>query len=168
MELEEVLNISLRNADDEEKEKIFNFLVSSKVEDFPKKYLRKICEQSIEILKFKGRQRSSDLDSDRSESELLSNFKNRIQSLEEDRKVLKAKIKEIAEENSRLQKNGISLESDKDSTDPLSELDRYEDLLKNISTKNKHIKKLLKDIEVGFFFEVKILHLWKTYGIFLV
>lgn len=150
MELEEVLNISLRNADDEEKEEVFNFLVSSKVEDFPKKYLRKICEQSIEILKFKGRQRSSDLDSDRSESELLSNFKKRIQSLEDDRRVLKGKIKELTEENSRLQRNGVvGLECDKDSTDPLSELDRYEDLLKNISTKNKHIKKLLKDIEVS-------------------
>lgn len=149
MELEEVLNTSLRNADDDEKEKIYNFLVSSKAEDFPKKYLRKICEQSIEILKFKGRQRSSDLDSDRSENELLGNLKKRIQSLEDDRRVLKGKIKELSEENKRLQKNGIGLESDKDSTDPLSELDRYEDLLKNISTKNKHIKKLLKDIEVS-------------------
>lgn len=149
MELEEVLSISLRNAENEEKEKIYNFLVSSKAEDFPKKYLRKICEHSIEILKFKGRQRTSDLDSDQSENEQLSNLKKRIHLLDNDRKTLKGKIKELSEENSRLQKNTIGLESD--STDPLSELDRYEDLLKNISTKNKHIKKLLKDIEVSHF-----------------
>lgn len=39
--------------------------------------------------------------------------------------------------------------SDKDdSSDLLSDLDRKEELLKNINAKNKHIKRLLRDIEV--------------------
>lgn len=39
--------------------------------------------------------------------------------------------------------------SDKDSSDPLSELDKQEQLLQNIDSKNKHIKRLLKEIEVS-------------------
>ena len=39
--------------------------------------------------------------------------------------------------------------SDKDSSDPLSELDKQETLLRNINTKNKHIKRLLREIEVS-------------------
>lgn len=38
--------------------------------------------------------------------------------------------------------------SDKDSSDPLSELDKQEHLLHNIETKNKHIKRLLREIDV--------------------
>lgn len=41
--------------------------------------------------------------------------------------------------------------SDKDSSDPLSELDKQETLLRNINTKNKHIKRLLREIEVSLF-----------------
>jgi len=40
--------------------------------------------------------------------------------------------------------------SDKDSSDPLSELDKQEQLLQNIDSKNKHIKRLLKEIEVRY------------------
>jgi hypothetical protein len=41
--------------------------------------------------------------------------------------------------------------SDEDSPDQMSEIDRQQDLLSNISMKNKHIKRLLKDIEVNMF-----------------
>lgn len=37
--------------------------------------------------------------------------------------------------------------NDVESSDPLSELDKQESLLKDINTKNKHIKSLLKDLE---------------------
>lgn len=51
----------------------------------------------------------------------------------------------------RLQEAAASAEgSDKDSSDPLSELDKQETLLRNINTKNKHIKRLLREIEVSF------------------
>jgi len=47
--------------------------------------------------------------------------------------------------------------SDKDSSDPLSELDKQEQLLQNIDSKNKHIKRLLKEIEVRYTYTEKIL-----------
>lgn len=54
----------------------------------------------------------------------------------------------------RLQEAAASAEgSDKDSSDPLSELDKQETLLRNINTKNKHIKRLLREIEVSFSFK---------------
>lgn len=43
--------------------------------------------------------------------------------------------------------NNVIAEDD-DSPDVLSEVDRQEELLKNISVKNKHIKKLLRDVEL--------------------
>lgn len=56
---------------------------------------------------------------------------------------------EILSFQKRLQDAAQSGEvSDKDSSDPLSELDKQEELLKNINAKNKHIKRLLREIEV--------------------
>lgn len=46
----------------------------------------------------------------------------------------------------RLQESNTSDKDD--SSDLLSDLDRKEELLKNINAKNKHIKRLLRDIEV--------------------
>ena len=155
MELESVLSQDFWELTNEEKEKIFNYLVSSKAEDFPKKYLRKVCDLAIELLKYKGRPSTSGSESESiaNDRDELKSLKKRIRNLEEDRHLLKRKVKELNEENRQLQNNvssGIGLESDKESTDPLSELDKYEDLLKNISVKNKHIKKLVRDIEVMY------------------
>lgn len=57
---------------------------------------------------------------------------------------------EIRQLELRLQEAAQQAEiSDKDSSDPLSELDKQEQLLQNIDSKNKHIKRLLKEIEVS-------------------
>jgi centrosomal protein CEP290 len=39
--------------------------------------------------------------------------------------------------------------SDEDSPDQLSEIDRQQELMAKISAKNKHIRRLLRDIEVN-------------------
>lgn len=80
------------------------------------------------------------------------------------------------EEISTLQKRLHEItagESDKDSSDPLSELDRQEELLKNISTKNKHIKKLIRDIEVHillltFFLSLSLFYILFQIFLFLI
>ncbi|TMW39317.1 hypothetical protein DOY81_015603, partial [Sarcophaga bullata] len=74
-----------------------------------------------------------------------------IASLEDDKVAYKNKTKELTEEIISLQKSlreaANADVSDKDSSDPLSELDKQETLLRNINTKNKHIKRLLREIE---------------------
>lgn len=59
----------------------------------------------------------------------------------------KTRIKELSDEMTMLQ--GRELQgSDEDSADQLSDIDRQQELMSNISMKNKHIKRLLRDIEV--------------------
>lgn len=73
--------------------------------------------------------------------------KKAIAKFETERVQYKARIKELAEEMAMTQ--GRDLQgSDEDSPDQLSEIDRQQELMSNISMKNKHIKRLLRDIEV--------------------
>lgn len=76
--------------------------------------------------------------------------KKQISKYETERNQYKARIKELSEEVSMLQSStrGDAQGSDEDSPDQMSEIDRQQELLSNISMKNKHIKRLLKDIEV--------------------
>lgn len=73
--------------------------------------------------------------------------KKQIAKLETERVQYKTRIKELTDEMSMMQ--GRELQgSDEDSPDQLSEIDRQQELMSNISMKNKHIKRLLRDIEV--------------------
>lgn len=77
-------------------------------------------------------------------------LKDLLTQLESEKTKLKMRVKDLNEENALLQKkyDASTFGSDReDSPDVLSELDKHEDLLNNISQKNKHIKRLLRDIE---------------------
>ncbi|XP_017840462.2 centrosomal protein cep290 [Drosophila busckii] len=115
------------------------------LEELPKKSLRKTLELTLAVLQYNGEQAQRLQD----ESEKL---KRMIQKLEDDRDGVKLKNKELSEElkQQQLQLRLATQEaegSDKDSSDPLSELDKQEQLLHNIDAKNKHIKRLLREIE---------------------
>lgn len=79
-------------------------------------------------------------------------LKDLVDKLESDKLKLKARVKELNEENQLLQKKYLEASTfgseREDSPDVLSELDKQEELLNNISQKNKHIKRLLRDIEM--------------------
>lgn len=79
-------------------------------------------------------------------------LKETVTKLESDKSKLKLRIKELGEENvlllRRPQDNSTIGGSDReDSPNLLSEIDKQEELLMNISNKNKHIKRLLLEIE---------------------
>lgn len=81
-----------------------------------------------------------------------SGLKDIIAKLESDKSKLKLRIKELSEENvllhRRQQDNSTTVGSEReDSPNLLSEIDKQEELLLNISKKNKHIKRLLREIE---------------------
>lgn len=82
------------------------------------------------------------------ENNILKEF---ISKLESDKSKLKSRIKELSEENvllhRRHQDNSTIVSDREDSPNLLSELDKQEELLNSISKKNKHIKRLLRDIE---------------------
>lgn len=92
-----------------------------------------------------------------SDSELLlaenAGLKEIIVKLEADKSKLKLRIQELCEENVLAQRRNqdtstIGAGSDRDdSPNLLSEIDKQEELLLNISKKNKHIKRLLREIE---------------------
>lgn len=89
---------------------------------------------------------SSDIDL-KATLEQLEKQKKAISKFEMERVQYKARIKELTEEMTMTQ--GRDLQgSDEDSPDQLSEIDRQQELMANISMKNKHIKRLLRDIEV--------------------
>lgn len=74
--------------------------------------------------------------------------KKLIAKFETERGQYKTRIKELTDEMSMMQGREFQ-GSDEDSPDQLSEIDRQQDLMANISMKNKHIKRLLRDIEVN-------------------
>lgn len=65
--------------------------------------------------------------------------------------IKKNSFQQLNEENASLQRRSNDISNfgseREDSPDALSEVDKQEELLNNISTKNKHIKRLLRDIE---------------------
>ncbi|XP_055606645.1 centrosomal protein cep290 [Uranotaenia lowii] len=83
--------------------------------------------------------------------EQLREQKRNVERLESERHANRIKIKELSEEISALQKklaetSHFGSEAE-DSPDALSEIDRQQELYNNISMKNKHIKRLLRDID---------------------
>lgn len=81
----------------------------------------------------------------------IEKHKKHIIKLETEKNSFKIKIKELSEEIAILQKKIQSSShfgsEAEDSPDALSEIDRQQELMNNIGMKNKHIKRLLRDIE---------------------
>lgn len=90
---------------------------------------------------------SSDIDL-KSTLEQMDKQKKQIAKFEVERVQYKTRIKELTDEMAMM--HGRELQgSDEDSPDQLSEIDKQQELMANISMKNKHIKRLLRDIEVS-------------------
>ena len=79
--------------------------------------------------------------------EQIEEQKKLINKHEAERVQFKARIKELSDEITIIRGREIH-GSDEDSPSQLSEIDRQQELMANISAKNKHIKRLLRDIEV--------------------
>jgi predicted nucleic acid-binding Zn-ribbon protein len=90
---------------------------------------------------------SSDIDF-KSTLEQMEKQKKMLNKYETERVQFKGRIKELSDEMALL--HGRELQgSGEDSPDQLSEIDKQQDLLAKISSKNKHIRRLLRDVEVG-------------------
>nr|XP_016994181.2 centrosomal protein cep290 [Drosophila takahashii] len=162
--------VSLRKFRDfsaRQKQELYETLLelAESIDELPKKSLRKTLELTLAVLEYKGEQvqrlqdvgtagtgTTGGLSSDRRLQDENEKLKRMLQKLEDERDGLKSKSKELGEEirqlELRLREAAQQAEtSDKDSSDPLSELDKQEQLLQNIDSKNKHIKRLLKEIE---------------------
>lgn len=96
---------------------------------------------------------SSDIDL-KSTLEQMEKQKKQIAKFEMERVQYKARIKELTDEMAMMHGRELQ-ESGEDSPDQLSEIDKQQELMANISMKNKHIKRLLRDIEVSLVRNVK-------------
>lgn len=147
------------------------------LEELPKRSLRKTLELTLAVLEYKGQLvQKSELGGERRLQDENEKLKRMVQKLEDERDGLRLKTKEVSPEksylnptlacslhkqlNEEIKQQQLQLQeaaqqadaSEKDSSDPLSELDKQEQLLHNINTKNKHIKRLLREIEVSIGF----------------
>ncbi|KAH8259719.1 hypothetical protein KR026_009458 [Drosophila bipectinata] len=165
MEIPETVSVrKFRDFSSRQKQELYETLLelAETIEELPKRSLRKTLELTLAVLEYKGEQvqrlqeqsggASSGAFSERRLQDENDKLKRMLQKLEDERDGLKTKTKELGEEirklEERLREAAQHAEaSDKDSSDPLSELDKQEQLLQNIDSKNKHIKRLLKEIE---------------------
>ncbi|XP_030372210.1 centrosomal protein cep290 [Scaptodrosophila lebanonensis] len=167
MEMPETVSVrKFREFGARQKQELYETLLelAESIDELPKKSLRKTLELTLAVLAYKGAQvdelqnklplggASERRGSERRLYDENEKLKRMLQKLEEERDGYKEKIKELADEILQLQKRLQEAEqqaeaSDKDSSDPLSELEKHEKLLQNIDTKNKHIKRLLREIE---------------------
>ncbi|XP_039964041.1 centrosomal protein cep290 [Bactrocera tryoni] len=169
MEISELVSArKFREFNTKQKEELYETLLQLivSIEEIPKKSLRRTLEVTLAVLQYKGdqasalRSRLEDKESsdEDSRTERLKDENERLkvmlERLDDEKSELKAKVKELTEDIFQLQKRlqeaaqtAATEVSDKDSSDPLSELDKQEDLLRNINSKNKHIKRLLREIE---------------------
>ncbi|XP_017020756.1 centrosomal protein Cep290 [Drosophila kikkawai] len=168
MDIPETVSVrKFRDFSARQKQELYETLLelAESIEELPKKSLRKTLEVTLAVLEYKGEQvqqlqeqslagggGNTGATSDRRLQDENEKLKRMLQKLEDERDGLKSKTKELGEEirqlELRLREAAQQAEaSDKDSSDPLSELDKQEQLLQNIDSKNKHIKRLLKEIE---------------------
>ncbi|KAH8298653.1 hypothetical protein KR018_008565 [Drosophila ironensis] len=162
MDIPETVSVrKFRDFPSRQKQELYETLLemAETIRELPKKSLRKTLELTLAVLEYKGEQvlRLQEqvipgASTDRRLQDENDKLKRMLQKLEEERDGLKGKSKELGEEilklEQRLREAAQQAEaSDKDSSDPLSELDKQEQLLQNIDSKNKHIKRLLKEIE---------------------
>ncbi|KAL9904116.1 centrosomal protein 290kDa [Glossina fuscipes fuscipes] len=168
MDLPEVVSVKKFNDfTNEQKDHLYETLLELAValDELPKKSLRKTLELTLAVLQYKGKQvqlLQEQLD-EKSQSSCVESLSERLMienekltqlltRTEDEKLLLRDKNKGLIAENfqlkQRLKEITANAEaSDKDSSDPLSELDKQESLLRNINLKNKHIKRLLKEIE---------------------
>lgn len=76
-----------------------------------------------------------------------SRLRKLVERLENEKSQQKVKFRQLTEEVQLLQKRVQNTRENEDSPDVLSDLEKQEELLNNISVKNKHIKRLLNDLE---------------------
>ncbi|EDW19613.1 centrosomal protein cep290 [Drosophila mojavensis] len=156
MEIPETVSVrKFREFTPRQKHELYETLLelTDSIEELPKKSLRKTLELTLAVLEYKGQlaQKFEQSDEKRLQDE-NEKLKRMVQKLENERDGLKNKNKELAAEIKQQQEQLRQAAqqadvSDKDSSDPLSELDKQEHLLHNIETKNKHIKRLLREID---------------------
>ncbi|XP_034656977.1 centrosomal protein cep290 [Drosophila subobscura] len=161
MDIPETVSVrKFRDFTARQKQELYETLLelAETLDELPRKSLRKTLELTLAVLEYKGEQaaQAQRLEQGGATGGCLQGenekLKRMLQRLEDERDGLKNKTKELGEEirqlELRLREAAQHAEaSDKDSSDPLSELDKQSTLLQNIDTKNKHIKRLLKEIE---------------------
>ncbi|XP_064545733.1 centrosomal protein Cep290 isoform X1 [Drosophila montana] len=156
MEIPETVSVRrFREFSARQKHELYETLLelAETIEELPKRSLRKTLELTLAVLEYKGQlAQKYEQSGERRLQDENEKLKRMVQKLENERDALKQKNKElgveIKQQQQQLQQAAQQAEaSDKDSSDPLSELDKQEHLLHNIDTKNKHIKRLLREIE---------------------
>uniref|UniRef100_A0A182LRS4 Uncharacterized protein n=1 Tax=Anopheles culicifacies TaxID=139723 RepID=A0A182LRS4_9DIPT len=160
MDWKHLLSLSPHNLDDVRKDgaalEIANLSTDIKLDSKSSKKLFRLAQVALQFRNDQVRQLKQTLaegKDDFGSQERLKEWKRTIEKLELERHTLRTKLKDMAEENSKLQAKyaegfHVGGGSDgEDSPDALSEIERQQELYNNISMKNKHIKRLLRDID---------------------
>uniref|UniRef100_A0A182JUE5 Uncharacterized protein n=1 Tax=Anopheles christyi TaxID=43041 RepID=A0A182JUE5_9DIPT len=149
MDWKHLLSLSPHNLDDVRKDgaalEIANLSTDVKLDSKSSKKLFRLAQvRQLKQTLIEGKD-------DFGSQERMKEWKRTIEKLELERHTLRTKLKEVTEENSKLQAKlaeGLHGASEgEDSPDALSEIERQQELYNNISMKNKHIKRLLRDID---------------------
>ncbi|XP_050073275.1 centrosomal protein cep290 [Anopheles maculipalpis] len=159
MDWKHLLSLSPHNLDDVRKDgaalEIANLSTDIKLDSKSSKKLFRLAQVALRFRNEQVRQLKQTLiegKDDFGSQERLKEWKRTIEKLELERHTLRTKLKDVTEENSKLQvklAEGLHVAGSEgeDSPDALSEIERQQELYNNISMKNKHIKRLLRDID---------------------
>ncbi|XP_035906376.1 centrosomal protein cep290 [Anopheles stephensi] len=159
MDWKHLLSLSPHNLDDVRKDgaalEIANLSTDIKLDSKSSKKLFRLAQVALAFRNEQVRQLKQTLvegKDDYGSQERLKEWKRTIEKLELERHTLRTKLKDVTEENSKLQAKlaeGLHVggSEGEDSPDALSEIERQQELYNNISMKNKHIKRLLRDID---------------------
>ncbi|XP_050094793.1 centrosomal protein cep290 [Anopheles aquasalis] len=159
MDWKHLLSLSPHNLDDIRKDgaaqEITNIPTDLKMDG---KSCKKLFRLAQVALKFRNEQvqhlqvKLMEGKEDQGSQERLQDWKRTIEKLELERHTMRTKLKQLTDENAKLlarqQAEATHFGSEgEDSPDALSEIERQQELYNNISMKNKHIKRLLRDID---------------------
>ncbi|XP_035787011.1 centrosomal protein cep290-like [Anopheles albimanus] len=159
MDWKHLLSLSPHNLDDIRKDgaaqEIANMPTDLKMDG---KSCKKLFRLAQVALKFRNEQvqhlqvQLMEGKEDQGSQERLQDWKRTIEKLELERHTMRTKLKQLTDENAKLlarqQAEAAHFGSEgEDSPDALSEIERQQELYNNISMKNKHIKRLLRDID---------------------
>uniref|UniRef100_A0A182WIJ6 Uncharacterized protein n=1 Tax=Anopheles minimus TaxID=112268 RepID=A0A182WIJ6_9DIPT len=160
MDWKHLLSLSPHNLDDVRKDgaalEIANLSTDIKLDSKSSKKLFRLAQVALRFRNEQVRQLKQTLaegKDDFGSQERLKEWKRTIEKLELERHTLRTKLKDMTEENSKLQAKyaeGLHIgggSEGEDSPDALSEIEKQQELYNNISMKNKHIKRLLRDID---------------------
>ncbi|XP_053672413.1 centrosomal protein cep290 [Anopheles nili] len=158
MDWKHLLSLSPHNLDDVRKDgaavEIANLSTDLKFDSKSSKKLFRLAQVALRFRNEQVKQLQQKIiegKDDYGSQERLKEWKRTIEKLELERHTLRTKLKEVTEENSKLQSKvtesfHVGSEGE-DSPDALSEIEKQQELYNNISMKNKHIKRLLRDID---------------------